>query len=127
VSGEVPVRARRAFAAAALAASIALANAFAQAPNPAVSAREERPEDLPEGPGREETFYLCSACHSFRLVAAQGMTRAQWNDSLSWMTTRHNMADVQGADRELVLDYLSTHYPPRVAPRGGWRNPFAPQ
>ena len=31
-------------------------------------------EDLPEGPGREETFYACTACHNFKLVAAQGLT-----------------------------------------------------
>jgi hypothetical protein len=46
---------------------------------------------------------------------------------MSWMTARHNMADVQGAERDLILDYLSTHYPPRAGPRGGWRSPFAPQ
>ena len=44
------------------------------------------------------------------------------------MTKRHNMPDIQGADRELILDYLATHYPPRAPSRaGGWRNPFAPQ
>ena len=37
-------------------------------------------------------------------VAAQGMTRAQWHDSLTWMKNRHNMADIQGADRDLILE-----------------------
>ena len=89
--------------------------------------KDESPEDLPEGPGREETFYACTACHNFKLVAAQGLSRAQWDDSLTWMTTRHNMADIQGADRKLILDYLEKHYPPRAPRAGGWRNPFAPQ
>src|SRR5918999_3545332 len=40
--------------------------------------REESPEEFPAGPGRDETFYACTACHGFRLVAQQGMTRAQW-------------------------------------------------
>lgn len=101
--------------------------AEAQAPAPAFVPSEERPEDLPEGPGREETFYSCTACHNFRLVAAQGLTRAQWDDSLTWMTTRHNMADIQGADRDLILDYLEKHYPPKAQRGGGWRNPFSPQ
>ena len=94
----------------------------------AFTPRDERPEDLPDGPGREETFYACTACHNFKLVAAQGMSRAQWDDSLTWMSTRHNMADIRGGDRDLILDYLTKHYPPRGPARaGGWRNPFAPQ
>src|SRR5687768_13249324 len=106
------------------------APARAQAPGapPAFAPSAERLEDLPEAPGREETFYACTACHNFKLVAAQGLTRAQWGDSLTWMTTRHNMADIQGADRDLILDYLEKHYPPKAPSRaGGWRNPFAPQ
>ena len=102
--------------------------ARAQSPTPAFSPSAETPDSLPEGPGREETFYACTACHNFKLVAAQGMSRAQWDDSLAWMTARHNMADIQGADRALILDYLEKHFPPRAPARaGGWRNPFAPQ
>ncbi len=87
---------------------------------------DETPDELPAGPGREETFYACTACHNFKLVAAQGLTRPQWDDSLAWMTKRHNMPDIQGQERELILDYLTTHYPPRAPARaGGWRNPFA--
>jgi hypothetical protein len=98
---------------------------LAQGGGPAFAPGEEKPGDLPDGPGREETFYACTACHNFKIVAAQGMTRAQWDDSLTWMTTRHNMADIQGADRELILNYLETHYAPRAPRRGGaWTNPF---
>ena len=121
------LRAGSAAAALVIAAGVAAQSPPAFAP-PAFAPQDERPEDLPNGPGREETFYACTACHSFRLVAAQGMNHAQWNDSLTWMTTRHNMADIQGADRDLILDYLETHYPPRAPARGGgWKNPFAPQ
>ncbi|MET0277694.1 MAG: hypothetical protein ABW198_05100 [Pseudorhodoplanes sp.] len=86
---------------------------------------DESPEDLPPGNGRDETFYGCTACHGFKIVAQQGMTRAQWDDSLNWMTTRHGMNPLQGADRKLILDYLETHFPP--ATRAGGRdssNPF---
>ena len=37
--------------------------------------RDESPEEFPAGTGRDETFYACTACHGFRLVAQQGMTR----------------------------------------------------
>ena len=109
------------------ATGVATADVAAQAPPSGFMPREERPEDLPAGPGREETFYACTACHNFKLVAAQGMSRAQWDESMTWMTRRHNMADIQGADRKLILDYLAKHYPPRAPAPGGWRNPFAPQ
>jgi hypothetical protein len=90
--------------------------------------QDEQLEDLPAGPGREETFGLCTACHGFKLVSSQGQTRGQWDDTLTWMTERHNMPDIQGEDRDVILDYLAQHYPPRAPSRaGGWKNPFAPQ
>jgi mono/diheme cytochrome c family protein len=51
----------------------------------------DEPEDLPEGEGRETTFYQCSACHGFNLVARQGMSRAMWDDTLNLMVERHGM------------------------------------
>jgi mono/diheme cytochrome c family protein len=85
--------------------------------------RDESPEEFPAGPGRDETFYSCTACHGFKLVAAQGMNRRQWEDTLAVMTAKHGMPNLEGRDRELVLNYLETTYPPR-APMGGWQNPF---
>ena len=39
--------------------------------------REESPEEFVAGPGRDETFYACTACHGFKLVAQQGLSRAR--------------------------------------------------
>ena len=86
--------------------------------------RDESPEEFPAGPGRDETFYACTACHGFKLVAAQGMNRRQWDDTLNFMTTKHGMPDLEGKDRDLVLSYLETTYPPRAPATGGWQNPF---
>jgi hypothetical protein len=86
--------------------------------------KEEQPEDYPDGPNREDTFYFCTPCHSFKIVAAQGMSRDRWNETLDFMVTRHKMPDVQGADREKMLDYLAGVFPERKQP-GGWKNPFA--
>jgi len=86
---------------------------------------DETPEDLPAGPGRDETFYSCTPCHGFKIVAQQGLTRAQWDDSLNWMTTKHGMNKIEGEDRKLILDYLEQHYPPRTRPGGRESpNPF---
>jgi hypothetical protein len=90
--------------------------------------RDENPEDFPAGAGREETFYACTACHNFKLVAAQGLTRAGWEDSLNLMVRRHNMPPLDEKERAVVLGYLEAAYPPR-APAGGrgWQNPFTKQ
>jgi hypothetical protein len=87
--------------------------------------KQEQPGDYPDGPNREDTFYFCTACHSFKIVAAQGMSRARWTETLDFMVTRHKMPDVQGAEREKMLDYLAGAFPERARP-GGWKNPFAP-
>jgi hypothetical protein len=84
---------------------------------------EEQPQQFPDGPNREETFYFCTACHGFKIVASQGMSRSRWNETLDFMVTRHNMPDVQGADRVRMLDYLESAFPERRQP-GGWKNPF---
>ncbi len=56
------------------------------------------------------------------------MTRRQWEDSLQWMTDRHNMAPLPPKERDIVLNYLETTFPPRApANRGGWQSPFAPR
>ena len=112
----------------ALAASASFTSVQAQQGSaPAFTPQDERVEDLPEAPGREETFGLCTACHGYRLVSNQGLTREKWDETMVWMTERHGMPDIQGADRDLILDYLATHHPPKAPARaGGFRNPFAP-
>ena len=79
-------------------------------------------EDFPEGKGREETANLCAACHSGRIVSQQGMSRAQWDDTLDVMTDRHKMPKIEGEERALILDYLAAAFPPKA--RRGAPNPF---
>jgi hypothetical protein len=107
----------------ALMAAIALCPSEGAGQSSRVRPPEEQPEQYPDGPHREDTFYFCTACHSFRIVAAQGMSRQRWDETLTFMTARHNMVDVQGEQREQMLDYLSVAFPERRAP-GGWKNPF---
>ncbi len=108
-----------------LLAAFALFSSVAQAQPRSFTPTDESPEDLPPGLGREETFYSCTACHGFRIVAQQGMTRAQWDDSLSWMTQKHGMNPLTGEDRRIVLDYLERTYPPATRARGrDSPNPF---
>ena len=91
---------------------------------PAGAAAEE-PELFPDHPGRDAAFYFCSACHGFKLVAAQGQTRAQWDGTLNLMTEKHSMPKVEGAARAALLDYLAAAFAPRQRPAGR-QSPFAP-
>ena len=76
--------------------------------------RDESPEEFAAGTGRDETFYACTACHGFKLVAQQGMTRAQWDDSINLMIRRHNMPPPDDKDRAVLLNYLEATYPPQA-------------
>jgi mono/diheme cytochrome c family protein len=111
-----------------LALCIFVINAGASLAQTAFTPRDESPEDFPAGAGREETFYACTACHGFKLVAQQGLSRAGWEDSINLMIRRHNMPPLDEKDRAVVLGYLEAAYPPRApASRGGWQNPFSKQ
>jgi cytochrome c5 len=119
------LRAMLVLAVAALTLSAGAVAAFAQSAGGSFAPREEQPEQFPAGAGRDETFYACTACHNFKLVAAQGMNRRQWEDSLAWMTQRHGMPPLEAKERETVLNYLEQTFPPRApAAGGGWQNPF---
>lgn len=77
---------------------------------------------LPEGPGKEETFYLCHSCHSFRLVSQQRLSRKHWDKTLDWMVEEQGMPEVASEERALILDYLEANYGedvPRSQPGSG--------
>jgi hypothetical protein len=85
---------------------------------------EESPKDYPVGVGREETFFSCTACHGFKIIAQQGMVRRQWEETLDTMVEKHNMPELDGKAREIILDYLESTFPPRATGKPGWQNPF---
>lgn len=66
---------------------------------------------LPPGSGREEVHFICTACHSIRLVTQQGLSRKRWDDTLEWMVEEQGMDQIEDpALRNLILDYLAEHY-----------------
>ena len=125
----IPSR-RRAFQARTAVRSVLLAAALALMGTGAIAQQSrppsDAPEDYPDHPGRDATFYFCSACHGFKLVAAQALPRERWDATLTTMSERHGMPKVDGAARREMLDYLEKAFGPRaVAP--GRQNPFAPR
>ncbi len=106
--------------------AFAFAGAGVQAQQQQFTPQPEDPESFPDGPGRDDAFYACGACHSFKLVASQGFSRERWDDTISLMTERHGMPKLEGKDRELILNYLAKTFAPKTEPRG-FQNPFLKQ
>ncbi len=89
---------------------------------PAVAA--EDPSVLPAGPGQEETFYTCTACHSTAIIRRSAFERPRWDALMDWMTETQGMPPLEGEERRVIVDYLAQHFGPRAPARG--RNPFLP-
>ncbi|MBN9090320.1 MAG: hypothetical protein J0J01_25695 [Reyranella sp.] len=83
----------------------------------------DKVEDMPEGKGREVTFYTCTACHGVALIKAQGLTRDLWDNTFDTMLEKHRMPPVKADERAEILDYLAEQFPPRRKGRGAG-NPF---
>lgn len=116
----------------------ASAPALAPAPTPAPPIASARAPDttaggppdgheaidiLPAGPGREETFLACTACHNTALIRRSGFSRDAWDGLMDWMVEKQAMNPLEPAMRATIVDYLAANFAPRTAPRG--RNPFA--
>lgn len=67
---------------------------------------------LVPGEGAVETHVYCTACHSERIVAQQGLTRADWEELLEQMVEENGMTPIEEPDLGRVLAYLATHYGP---------------
>ncbi|GGK27555.1 hypothetical protein [Salinarimonas ramus] len=65
---------------------------------------------IPDDVGAEETFYLCSACHSMSLVTQQRLTDARWDYTWDWMVEEQGMPEMDDETKELVLSYLKRHF-----------------
>lgn len=67
---------------------------------------------LPLGEGREEVFYLCTACHSVRTVVQQRLSRNRWDQILDYMVSDQGMPELEDEERKLILEYLATNVSP---------------
>jgi hypothetical protein len=76
--------------------------------------------ELPAGPNRDVVSHECQACHDLGMVvAAAGMSREGWSATIDEMIS-YGMR-VEPADREKILDYLSSFLGSLSAPKPGAR------
>jgi hypothetical protein len=66
--------------------------------------------NLPDTPGAEETFYLCSACHSLAIIKQQRISDARWDYLWNWMIEKQGMPEQDLATKEKILSYLKRHF-----------------
>ncbi|MBZ0123397.1 MAG: cytochrome C-552 [Roseovarius sp.] len=82
------------------------------AQTPAAPAAAPDPElgNLPAGPGAEETYYQCVACHSTAIIRQQRLTDERWDYLWTWMVEEQGMFEPDEETRQLILTYLKTHF-----------------
>lgn len=74
------------------------------------SASQEDYEAMPDGEHKDLTYAMCSGCHSFKLVAQQGLSRDRWDHLIDWMIEEQGLPELDDQTRSNILDYLSEHY-----------------
>lgn len=73
---------------------------------------EPNPElgNLPDTPGAEDTFYLCTACHSSAIIRQQRISDARWDYLWTWMVETQGMPEQDEQTKETILSYLKRHF-----------------
>jgi hypothetical protein len=84
---------------------------WARAQKPAVA---KIAADLPAGPMQAKATTACTECHEARIILQQRLSKAAWTKEVDKMTKWGAVVDA--ADRDALIDYLSTNFSPDKAP-----------
>src|ERR1700739_4448557 len=71
-------------------------------------------EDLPAGPMQAKATTSCLECHEARIILQQRLSKAAWTKEVDKMVKGGAVVDT--ADRDALIDYLSTHFSPDKPP-----------
>jgi hypothetical protein len=66
--------------------------------------------DLPSGPMQAKATTACLECHEARIILQQRLSKAAWTKEVDKMTKWGAVVDP--ADRDALIDYLSTNFSP---------------
>jgi mono/diheme cytochrome c family protein len=66
--------------------------------------------DLPAGPMQAKATTACLECHEARIILQQRLTKGAWTKEVDKMTKWGAVVDP--ADRDALIDYLSTNFSP---------------
>jgi len=90
-------------------ALLALASISAQAQKPATPTA-----DLPAGPMQAKATTACLECHEARIILQQRLTKGAWTKEVDKMMKWGALVDP--ADRDALIDYLTTNFSPDKPP-----------
>lgn len=65
---------------------------------------------LPDGPGAEDTYYQCVACHSTEIIKQQQVTDHRWDELWTWMVEAQGMVEPDDETRKVILTYLKANF-----------------
>ena len=66
--------------------------------------------DLPAGPMQAKATTACLECHEARIILQQRLSKASWTKEVDKMTKWGAVVDP--ADRDAMIDYLSSNFSP---------------
>jgi mono/diheme cytochrome c family protein len=70
--------------------------------------------DLPSGPMQAKATTACLECHEARIILQQRLSKAAWTKEVDKMMKWGALVDP--ADRDALIDYLSTNFSPDKPP-----------
>src|ERR1700686_3823561 len=71
-------------------------------------------EDLPSGAMQAKATTACTECHEARIILQQRLSKTAWTKEVDKMTKWGAVVDA--ADRDALIDYLSTNFSPEKPP-----------
>jgi hypothetical protein len=71
-------------------------------------------DDLPPGPMQAKATTACLECHEARIILQQRLSKAVWTKEVDKMTKWGAIVDP--AERDALIDYLSTNFSPDKPP-----------
>ena len=75
---------------------------------------QQNPAALPPGPVQAKATTACTECHEARIIVQQRLSKAAWTKEVDKMIKWGAVVDA--ADREPLIDYFSTNFPPEKSP-----------
>lgn len=75
---------------------------------------EPRSTDLPAGDMQKKAHTVCTMCHDARIIVQQRLNKAAWAKEVDKMVKWG--ATLNPSDRDALIEYLSSNFPPEKAP-----------
>jgi virginiamycin B lyase len=75
---------------------------------------QQKPPNLPDGPGKEQVAALCSGCHGLGRVMSSGYAQAYWHTAVRMMIN-FGVA-IPPEQVQVISDYLAANFPEKPKP-----------